>query len=39
MKEIALRKSHSERLAGEEAELEILAEQAQLLPEKEPVFD
>lgn len=39
MKEIALRKSHSERLPGEEAGLELLAEQTQILPENEPAFD
>lgn len=39
MKEIALRKSHAERPVMEEAGVELLAEQAQLMPEDEPAFD
>jgi len=39
MKEIALRKTHAERPVMQEAATEILAEQAQLMPEDEPAFD
>lgn len=39
MKEIALRKSHHERPAMQEAGVEMLAEQTILLPKDEPAFD
>ena len=39
MKEIALRKTHNERPAVQEAGAEMLVEQAVLMPEDEPAFD
>ncbi|MBE0447429.1 MAG: MFS transporter [Actinobacteria bacterium] len=39
LQEIALRTTHAERPVLQEAATELLAEQAQLMPEEEPAFD